>query len=64
MGSSTELNLTVNLRPASRARSEITLTTSRLVDPSTKLEEFDVRILRALTTYQLTNRIVLRNITE
>jgi hypothetical protein len=64
LGDSTEMNLTVNLRPASRARSEITLTTSRLVDPRTGLEEFDVRIFRALTSYQFTNRLVLRNITE
>ncbi len=64
LGNSSEVNLTVNLRPVSRARSEITLTTSRLANPATKLEEFDVRILRALTTYQLTNRVVLRNITE
>jgi hypothetical protein len=64
LGRGNETNLTINLRPVSRARSEVTLTTSRLTDPRSGLEEFDVRIVRALSTYQFTNRLLLRNITE
>jgi hypothetical protein len=64
LGDSTATNVTVDLRPVSRVRSEITLTTSRLVDPRSGTEEFDVRILRALSTYQFTDRFLVRNITE
>ena len=58
-------NLSVTLRPASRFQSEIALNTSRLIDPrSDDTLVFDVKILRILSTYQLTDRFVLRQITE
>ena len=63
VGEGTNVDLTLDLRPASRVRSEVTLTTSRLVDPRSGAEEFDVRIARAQTTYQFTNRLLVRNIT-
>ena len=57
--------LFMTLRPVSRFQSEINLSTSRLVDPrNNDALVFDVKILRALNTYQLTDRFVLRNITE
>ena len=53
------------LRPVSRLQSAINLTTNRFTDPRRGSEEvFDVRIFRALTTYQFSNRLLLRNIGE
>ena len=57
--------LFMTLRPVSRFQSEINLNTSRLIDPRNDDElVFDVKILRALSTYQLTDRFVFRNIAE
>ena len=53
-----------NLRPFSRLQSQIDLTFSRLVDPRTDAEVFDVRVVRGLTTYRLSERLLFRNITE
>ena len=53
-----------NLRPTSRLSADVTLITSRLHDPMTEALVFDVKILRTFTTYQLTNRLALRNIME
>ena len=61
-GSSGGLFLTV--RPLSRLQSRINISTSRLVDPFDDTEVFDVKIYRALTTYQFTDRLLLRNIME
>ena len=60
------LNTTVfaNLRPTSRLSADLTLITSRLHDPLTDALVFDVKILRTFTTYQLTNRLSVRNIME
>ncbi|MFL2433965.1 MAG: FlgO family outer membrane protein [Vicinamibacterales bacterium] len=53
------------LRPLSRFQSEINLRTSDFIDPRTGDElVFDVKILRALSTYQFTDRFLLRNISE
>ncbi len=55
----------VTLRPASRFQSQINLNTSRLIDPRNDGElVFDVTIVRALNTYQFTDRLALRNIVE
>ena len=59
----------ITLRPASRFQSQINLNTSRLIDPRVdpSIEDplvFDVTILRALSTYQFTDRLALRNIAE
>jgi len=64
LGSSTESSMTVTLRPVSRLQSETRFTTSRFVDTRTDTEAFDVRILRTLTTYQFTDRFLMRNIAE
>ena len=54
-----------SLRPLSRFQSEINLRTSDFIDPRTGEElVFDVKILRALSTYQFTDRFLLRNISE
>ena len=55
----------INLRPISRLKSEINIGTNRFTDPRRGgAEVFDVRILRALTTWQFTNRLRARNISE
>jgi hypothetical protein len=64
LGFGTNLNLFVTLRPSPRLQSQIDITTSRLDDPRTDQPVFDVKIFRAQTTYQFTNRLLLRNILE
>jgi hypothetical protein len=64
VGTSTTANLSVTLRPASRLQSEVALTTSRFVNPLTGGEEFDVKIARVLTTFQFSERLLARNITQ
>ncbi len=67
----------VNFRPVSRFATNINVTTSRFTDPrrlfvaglnqgerSEDGEIFNVNIFRALNTYQVTDRLALRNITE
>ena len=67
----------VNFRPTSRFATNINITTSRFTDPLGLFrlgvndgergedgEIFNVNILRALNTYQFTDRLALRNITE
>ena len=66
LGTGTEFQVNMTLRPTSRVQSEVTLDTSRFIDLRGGIEQeiFDVKILRALTTYQFTSRLLLRNITE
>ena len=66
LGSGANLGLQATLRPTSRLQSEITLDTSRFVDMRGETDEkiFDVKIWRAFTTYQFTERLLLRNIME
>jgi len=57
--------LFATVRPVSRFQSQINLNTSRLIDPRNDDElVFDVKIVRALSTYQFTDRLALRTITE
>ncbi len=64
LGRSVNTTVFANLRPTSRLSADVTLITSRLHDPMTEAQVFDVKILRTFTTYQLTNRLALRNIME
>jgi Domain of unknown function (DUF5916)/Carbohydrate family 9 binding domain-like len=64
LGSATAWDLSVTLKPVSRLQSDVSLTTSRFIDTRTGHEEFDVKIVRALTTYQFTQRLLVRNILE
>ena len=53
------------LRPAPRFQSELNLSVSDFVDLRAGADTiFDVKILRALSTYQFTDRFLLRNITQ
>ena len=64
LGRSTGGRATIFLRPFSRLQSNISANLSRLVDPRTDAEVFDVKIFRTETTYQFTERLLLRNIME
>ena len=65
LGYETGIFAVLGLRPVSRFRSEINFNTSRFTDPrNDDARVFDVKIVRALTTYQFTDRLLLRNIAE
>ena len=64
LGLGTSANLSLTLRPVSRLQSDFTLAASRFIDTRTNHEEFNVKILRLLTTYQFTGRMLVRNIIE
>jgi hypothetical protein len=53
------------VRPVSSLQSQISLNTSRFTDPTNgNAKIFDVQIIRAQTTYQISNPLLIRNITE
>ena len=55
----------INARPIPRLQSNVNITTNRFIDPRNDgALVFDVKIVRALTTYQFTDRFLLRNISE
>ena len=64
LGEGSSGSLFMSLRPFSRLQSSINVNTSRLLDPTFQSEVFDVKIYRALTTYQFTDRLLLRNILQ
>ncbi|MCY4076083.1 MAG: hypothetical protein OXH04_11720, partial [Acidobacteria bacterium] len=65
LGHERGISASINLRPVPRFRSAINVTTNRFTDPGRGgAEVFDVRIFRALTTYQFTTRLLVRNISE
>jgi hypothetical protein len=64
LGSGSSGGLFMTVRPFSRLQSQININTSRLLDPFDDTEVFDVKIYRAQTTYQFTDRLLLRNIME
>jgi len=64
LGADRQLNAFINVRPFSRLQSEININTSRFIDVRTDTRVFDVKIFRTRTTYQFTDRLLLRNIIE
>jgi hypothetical protein len=64
LGHSLVYNLTVTLKPSSRFQSEITLNATRFTNTRIDRIDFDVKVVRATTTYQLTQRLLIRNITD
>ena len=64
VGGDTETALDLTVKPTSRFQSALGITTSRFVDRRNGREEFNVKIVRLLKTYQFTERLLLRNITE
>ena len=64
LGNSVSANIFLSFRPVSRFQMNLNVSTSRLVDPSTLEEVFDVKIFRNFSTFQFTERLLLRNIME
>ncbi len=64
LGSTTAWDVAIALRPVPRFQSDFSVAASRFIDTRSGREEFDVEILRSLSTYQFTERLLLRNITE
>ena len=64
LGNSVSANIFLNLQPVSRFQANLNVSSSRLVDPTTFDEVFNVKIFRAFSTFQFTERLLLRNIME
>ena len=64
LGRGFDWGVNATLRPVSRLQSSLSLSSSRLEDPRTDEEVFDITILRGSTTFQFTDRLSARNITE
>jgi hypothetical protein len=64
LGQSVGGRILTSVRPFSRLQSDVSLDFSHLQDPVTTAEVFDVKILRTFTTYQFTERFLVRNIIE
>jgi len=59
-----DYNLGLTVRPTTRLNTRLDINTSRFRNTTTDLLEFNVKILRKLTTYQFTDRFLVRNILE
>lgn len=64
LGRSIAGRILTSLRPVSRLQSDVSLDFSHLQDPVTDAEVFDVKLLRTFTTFQFTERFLVRNILE
>ena len=65
LGQQTTLGINATVRPWSSLQSRLSLDTARFTDIRTgEMEVFDVQIWRGFTTWQLTDRFQLRNISE
>ena len=66
LGRGNSATLSATIRPAPRFTSQLNLVTSRFFDvrAGRDREVFNVRVLRALSTFTFTDRLLLRNITE
>ena len=64
LGRSTGGRLLSSIRPFSRLQADVGVDFSSLKDPRTNTEVFNVKIVRGFTTYQFTERFLLRNIME
>ena len=64
LGRMFDYNFSLTLLPTSRLNAQFRLDTARFTDTRTDDLAFDVKILRAYTTYQFTDRLLARNILE
>ena len=65
LGRQTSVGVNATVRPWSSVQSRVSLDTARFTGVRTgESEVFDVKIWRGLTTWQLTDRFLLRNISE
>ncbi len=63
-GQSVSGNVNFRVQPTSRLRTELRTVFSSFVNPFDGAEIYDVKILRGRTTYQFTDRLLLRHIVE
>ena len=63
-GQSVSGNINFRVQPTSRLRTELRTVFSSFVNPFDNTEVFDVKIFRWRTTYQFTDRLLLRHILE
>ena len=63
-GQSISGNVNFRVQPTSRLRTELRTVFSSFVNPLNDAEVFDVKIFRGRTTYQFTDRLLLRHILE
>ena len=65
LGREVATSIGLDLRPTARLQSQVSLTTSRFNDSLRGGSEvFDIKIIRGLTTFQFTERFLVRNIAE
>jgi hypothetical protein len=64
LGRLLDYGVTATFRPFSRLQSVLKLDGNKFRDPINHAHEFNVKILRSTTTYQFTDRLLVRNITE
>jgi len=64
LGRMFDYNISLTLLPTSRLNTQFRLDTARFSDMHTGGLVFDVKILRTFTTYQFTDRLLVRNILE
>ena len=64
LGRGSSGNMFMALRLLSRLQSAVEVNTSRLIDPLNQSDVFDVKIIRSSTSYQFTDRLLLRSILE
>ena len=64
LGRSTLGNVNVRFQPTSRLRADLTMISSDFINPVDGMGVFNVRIFRTRTTYQFTERLLLRHIAE
>ena len=64
LGRATGESFSLSMKPMSRLRTQFRGIFSRFVDPRSDAEVFDVKIFRTRSTYQFTDRLLLRHILE
>ena len=64
LGRLLDYSITATFRPYSRLQSVLKLDGNKFRDPVNHAQEFNVKIMRSTTTYQFTDRLLIRNITE
>ena len=65
LGRGSDAVIFASIRPAPRFTAQVNVVTSRFHDVRAgNIEVFDARIVRALSTFTVTDRLLLRNITE
>ena len=64
LGRLTSYDFRVTWRPTSRLRTNVSLDANRFVDTRNNIEEYDIKLWRTFTTYQFTDRLLVRNINE